>query len=130
MFLTKSLAQPRNEMLENFPQILQRLPTIIGAHLSSSHFGDTTSFEVQFNFDNPIFEGQINVDSLEKWLNFLEGYFFVHNFSDNEEITFALLKVLPHVKHWWETYEEKNSIEESRIFGVDPTWYFFYGCSS
>jgi hypothetical protein len=36
-----------------------------------------------------------------------------------------LLKALPHVKHWWETYWEKNSTEESRIFGVDPTWDFF-----
>jgi hypothetical protein len=38
------------------------------------------------------------VNALEKWLNMLEGYFFVHNFSDKERITFALLKSLPHVK--------------------------------
>jgi hypothetical protein len=34
-------------------------------------------------------------DALEKWLNMLEGYFSVHNFSDRENITFALLKVVP-----------------------------------
>jgi hypothetical protein len=62
---------------------------------------------------------------LEKWLNFLEGYFSIHNFSDRENITFSLLKALPHVKHWWETYWEKNSIEESGIFGAEPTWDFF-----
>jgi hypothetical protein len=62
---------------------------------------------------------------LEKWLNFIEGYFSIHNFFDRENITFALLKALPHVKHWWETYWEKNSTEESRIFGVEPTWYLF-----
>jgi hypothetical protein len=49
------------------------------------------------------------VDALEKWLNLLEGYFFVQNFIDRENITFALLKVLPHIKHWWETYWEKSS---------------------
>jgi hypothetical protein len=37
----------------------------------------------------------------------------------------ALLKALPHVKHWWETYWEKSSIEESGIYGVEPTWDFF-----
>jgi hypothetical protein len=37
----------------------------------------------------------------------------------------VLLKALPHVKHWWETYWEKNSTEESGIFGVEPTWDFF-----
>jgi hypothetical protein len=41
------------------------------------------------NFDIPIFEGQIDADALEKWLNFLEGYFFVHKFSNREKITFV-----------------------------------------
>jgi hypothetical protein len=68
------------------------------------------------------------VDTLEKWLNFLEGYFYVHNFFDREKITFVLLKALPHVKHWWETYWEKNSTEEFGIFGVERTWDFVYGC--
>jgi hypothetical protein len=51
---------------------------------SSGHFGGTSPFKVQFNFDIPIFEGQIDVDALEKWLNLLEGYFSVHNFSDEK----------------------------------------------
>jgi hypothetical protein len=38
-----------------------------------------------------------------------------------EKITFALLKALPHVKHWWENYYEKRSIEESGIYGAKPT---------
>jgi hypothetical protein len=62
------------------------------------------------------------VDALLKWLNLLEGYFSIHNFSNRENITFALLKALPHVKHWWETYWEKISTEESRIYGAKPTW--------
>jgi hypothetical protein len=65
------------------------------------------------------------VDALEKWLNLLEGYFFVHNFSDTKNITFSLFKDPPHVKHWWKTYWEIISREESRIYGVDPTWPFF-----
>jgi hypothetical protein len=65
------------------------------------------------------------VDSLEKWLNLLKGYFFVHKFFDREKITFALLKALPHVKHWWETYWDKSSIKESGIYGFEPTWDFF-----
>jgi hypothetical protein len=125
LLLTEALAQQRNEMLENFSQILQRLSTITGVSSSSSHFGDTTPFKVQVNFDIPIFEGQIDADALEKWLNLLEGYFSVHNFFDREKITFALLKALPHVKHWWETYWEKSSTEESGIFGAEPTWDFF-----
>ena len=111
-------------MLENFSQILQRLSIITGMSLSSSLFGDATLLKVQVNFDIPVFEGQIDADALEKWFNFLEGYFFVHNFSDTKKITFVLLKDFPHVKHWWEYYWEKHSIEFG-IFGADPTWDFF-----
>ena len=53
------------------------------------------------NFDIPIFEGQIDIDVVDNWLNLLEGYFFVHKFSNREKINFSLLKVVPHVKDWW-----------------------------
>jgi hypothetical protein len=62
------------------------------------------------------------VDVVDKWLNLLEGYFSVHNFSDRENITFVLLKVVPHVKYWWETFCEKKETEGSTLFVVSPTW--------
>jgi hypothetical protein len=108
-------------MMDNFSQILRRLPTT-DASSSSDHFGGTPPFKVQVSFDIPIFEGQIDADALDKWLNLLEGYFFVHNFFDRENITFALLKVVPHVKDWWDTYCEKKAMEESTMFAVIPTW--------
>jgi hypothetical protein len=107
-------------MMENFSHILQHLLIAIGASSSSDHFGRTSPFKVQVNFDIPIFEGPIDAEALDKWLNPLEGYFSVHNFFDREKITFTLLKSLPHVKHWWETYWKQSSTEESRIYGVEP----------
>src|SRR6202522_3411966 len=103
-------------MMENFSHILQHLPIETCESSSNNHFGSTSPFKVHVNFDIPIFEGQIDADALDKWLNLLEGYFSVHNFSDKEKITFALLKALPHVKHWFETYWEKISTEESGIY--------------
>jgi hypothetical protein len=64
----------------NFSQILRCLSITTDASSSSSHFGGTAPFKVQVNFDIPVFEGQIDADALEKWLNLLEGYFSVHNF--------------------------------------------------
>jgi hypothetical protein len=125
LLLEQALMRQRDEIMENFSHILQCLSITTSTSSSSGHFGSTSPFKVQFNFHIPIFEGQIDVDSLEKWLNMLEGYFSIHNFSDRENITFALLKALPHVKHWWETYWEKNSIEYSGIYGAEPTWDFF-----
>jgi hypothetical protein len=125
LLLEQALTRQRDEMMENFSHILKCLPIASGASSSSDHFGGTSPFKVQVNFDIPVFEGQIDAEALEKWLTLLEGYFSVHNFSDKEKITFTLLKALPHVKHWWETYWEKSSTEESGIYGADPTWDFF-----
>jgi hypothetical protein len=33
----------------------------------------------------------------------LKGFFSIHNFFDRENITFVLLKVVPHIKDWWDT---------------------------
>jgi hypothetical protein len=121
MLLEESLTQQRNEMMDSFVQILRRLPT--GDASSSS--GGATPFKVQINFDIPVFEGQIDADGVDKWLNLLEGYFFVHNFSNRENITFALLKVVPHVKDWWETFCEKKETEEPSLFTVTTTWESF-----
>jgi hypothetical protein len=104
LLLEQALTRQRDEMMENFSHILQHLPIASGASSSSSHFGGTSPFKVQVNFDIPIFEGQLDANALDKWLNLLEGYFSVHNFSDREKITSTLLKALPRVKHWWETY--------------------------
>ena len=80
--------------MENYAQFLQRSPI----KEASSSSGHATPFKVQVDFDIPLFEGLIYADIVDKWLNLLEGYFSVHNFFDRENITFALLKVVPHVK--------------------------------
>jgi hypothetical protein len=115
--IEESITQQRNEMMDSFAQILQRLPT---GDASSSSRG-VSPFKVQINFDIPIFEVQIDANFVDKWLNLLEGYFYVHNFSNRENITFVQLKVVPHVKYWWETFCEKNEIEELSLFTITAT---------
>ena len=71
MFLKESLVGQRNEMMENFAQILRHMPTR-EASSSSDH---ATPFKVHVNFDIPLFEGMIDADVVDKWLNLLKGYF-------------------------------------------------------
>jgi hypothetical protein len=97
ILLEEALEKQRNAMMDNFAQMLQRLPTG-GAFASNNHSGGATPFKVQVNFDIPIFDGQIYADAVDRWLNLLEGYFSVHDFSDREKIIFSLLKADPHVK--------------------------------
>jgi hypothetical protein len=110
MLLEEVLEKQRNAMMDNFAQILQWISTG-SASTSRSHSGGATPFKVQVNFDN-----QIDADAIDRWLNLLEGYFSVHDFSDREKIIFALLKVAPHVKDWWETYSEKEGKGEPSLF--------------
>jgi hypothetical protein len=124
LFLEEALEKQRTTMMENFSQILQRLP-IGSASTSSNHSGGATPFKVQVNFNIPIFEGQIDAYVIYRWLNLLEGYFSVHDFFDRERISFSLIKSTPHVKDWWETYWEQQSEGEPSLFSVTPTWNSF-----
>jgi hypothetical protein len=105
-------------MMDKFAQILRQLPT----DDTSSSSGGAAPFNVQFFFDIPIFEVQIDANAIEKWLDLIEGYFSIHNFFDREKIAFVLLKAVPHVKDQWETFCEKKATKESTLFVVAPTW--------
>ena len=84
LLLDQALAQQREEMMENFSHILQHLPREACASSSRDHFGGTSPFKVQCNFDIPIFEGQIDAYDLEKWLNMIEGYLSVQFFQEGK----------------------------------------------
>ena len=114
--LEESLDRQRNEMMDSFSQILRQIPTTASTSSMSTPFRDATPFKVQVIYDIPLFEGKIDADALYNSLIVLEAYFFVHNFFDRQKITFALLKVVPHVQNWWGTYWEQNSSNESGIF--------------
>ena len=57
MLLEQALTRQRDEMMENFTHILKCLPIASDASSSSDHFGRTSPFKVQVNFDIHVFEG-------------------------------------------------------------------------
>ena len=75
ILIEEALERQRNAMMDNFSQILRWLPTR-DKYSSNNHSGGATPFKIQANFDIPIFEGQIDADTVDKWLTLLEGYFF------------------------------------------------------
>jgi hypothetical protein len=82
LLLEQALTRQRDEMMESFSHILQCLPIATCTYSSNDHFQGTFPFKVQDNFDIHVFEGQIDAEDLDKWLNLLEGYFFVQIFFD------------------------------------------------
>jgi hypothetical protein len=57
LLLEQTLVRYRDEMMENFAHILQFLPISIDTYSSRGHFGGTSPFKLEVNFDIPIFEG-------------------------------------------------------------------------
>jgi hypothetical protein len=57
--------------MDNFTQILRWLPT----GEASSSVGYEIPFKVLVNFDIPLFEGLMDADDVDKWLNLIEGFF-------------------------------------------------------
>jgi hypothetical protein len=53
LLLEQALTRQRDEMMENFSHILQRLSITTCTSSSSDHFGGTSPFKVQVNFDIP-----------------------------------------------------------------------------
>ena len=70
ILLEEAPAKQRNAMMGKFAQILQRFPTG-GTSASSSHSRGANPFKVQVKFDIPIFEGQIDANVIDRWLNLL-----------------------------------------------------------
>jgi hypothetical protein len=92
-------------MMKNFDQIIRKVSMeVVEESSRSNHLEGATPFKVHIKFYIPLFEGQIDADSLEKWMSLLEGYYSLQNLSDSEKITFTLLKSNPHVRAWWEGY--------------------------
>ena len=54
ILLEEALERQRNAMMDNFAQILQRLPRG-NASASNSYSGNAAPFKVQVNFEIPIF---------------------------------------------------------------------------
>ena len=65
ILLEEALGRQRNTMMDNFSHILQQLPRG-DTSISNSYSRSATPFKVQVNFDIPIFEGQIDADTIEK----------------------------------------------------------------
>jgi hypothetical protein len=116
LLIDESLTQQRNEMMDSFAQILRRLPT---GNASSSN-GGVAPFKVQINFDIPIFEGQIDADVVDKWLNLLEGYFFSITFRIEKRLLLHSSKSFPMSKIGGKHSVSKRKQRKPHYFQSQP----------
>ena len=98
---------------------------MVGAPSINGIFEGMMPFNIQINFDIPLFHSKMDAKALNKWLRLPKGYYSIQKFSNNEKISFMLLKCLPHAKVWWEIYCVQHAENESKAIGIEPTWVAF-----
>ena len=76
------------------------------------HSDKISPFKVQVNLDIPNLERNIDMESVDNWVQQLESYYAVNQFSEAEKITIASLKMSTSVHCWWENLSTKIEKEE------------------
>ena len=92
-----------------------------GESLTRSHSDKIIPFKVQMNLDILNLEANIDAESVENWVQQLEYYYVVNQFSKAEKITIASLKMTTSVRCWWDNLSTKMEKEEDPI----DTWVKF-----
>ena len=73
------------------------------------------------NLDIPNFEGNIDAESVDIWVQQIESYCEVNQLSEVEKITIVSLKMSTSIHCWWENLLTKMEKEEEPI----ETWVKF-----
>ncbi|KAI3729805.1 hypothetical protein L6452_18475 [Arctium lappa] len=69
-------------------------------------------FKVEARIDIPTFDGTIDVEKLDYWIDQLETCFTLYGFSSNEKVSFARLKLTSHALAWWNSHLKTVDEEE------------------
>ncbi|PWA72915.1 hypothetical protein CTI12_AA265000 [Artemisia annua] len=63
--------------------------------------GSYHPFNVEAKIDISTYDGTIDTEKLDSWLDQLDTYFPLYGFRSNEKVVFARLKLTSHVLAWW-----------------------------
>ena len=109
-------------MFALFSDILMRFGSNSEESSMQPHSDKIIPFKVQMNLDIPKLKGNIDVESMDNWVQQLESYYFVNQLSEVENITIASLKMSNSVHFRWENLSTKMGKEEDPI----DTWVNFF----
>ena len=59
---------------------------------------------VKVNIEIDMFKGDLAPKALDDWLQKIESYFIVDQFSSQEKVAFATLNFSPNALSWWEYF--------------------------
>ena len=67
------------------------------------HQGGKNSYQnlkIDFRVEIPVYDGSVDVERLDDWIERMETYFTLYGYSSKEKIMFATLKLSGHALTW------------------------------
>ncbi|KAL6191619.1 hypothetical protein ACLB2K_038009 [Fragaria x ananassa] len=64
------------------------------------------NLKIDFKVEIPMYDGSVNVEKLDDWIERLDTYFTLYGYSSKEKIIFATLKLSVHALSWWKSYRK------------------------
>ena len=58
------------------------------------------NLKIDFKMEIPVYDGSVNVQRLDDWIERMEMYFTLYGYSSKEKIVFATLKLSGHAFTW------------------------------
>ncbi|KAA8535891.1 hypothetical protein F0562_030894 [Nyssa sinensis] len=74
--------------------------------------GKLRPFKVEARMEIPTFDGTVDAEKLDSWIDQLETYFTLYGFSSTEKVSFARLKLINHALTWWNAYLKNGPEQE------------------
>nr|CAD1821363.1 unnamed protein product [Ananas comosus var. bracteatus] len=74
--------------------------------------GRSKPFKVKAKIKIPNYNGVVDAEKLDAWLDQLETYFDLYNYSNAKKVTFAKLKLVGHALTWWKATLQTTANEE------------------
>ncbi|KAA8521664.1 hypothetical protein F0562_012346 [Nyssa sinensis] len=74
--------------------------------------GKLRPFKVEARVEIPTFDGTVDAEKLDSWIDQLETYFTLYGFSSTEKVSFARLKLINHALTWWNAYLKNGHDQE------------------
>lgn len=87
----------------------------------SSHKEDTTKqniititqlFQVKAHIDIFSYDGSINIELVDSWIDQLEIYFNLYDYNSEYRVMLAWPKLMEYMLAWWNTYLQTISDED------------------
>ena len=66
------------------------------------------NLKVDFKVDISLYDGSVDVDKLDDWIERLETYFTVYDYKSSHKINFAVLKLSKHALVWWKAFRRQK----------------------